>query len=441
MKTLLLSLSLLVVSERKIIISVGQSLVIGIISGNSVAGAQVGNNVLPSSGFRDMVGLAWTVLSPASLTTPAISSNILSCNPWPSVCLANFVEPPSVGLANRYRNLTGNDVYIAIQGRDASMYVPWMQVGQAPFNYLNMQVSAYGSKSDPGYCSAMHIIHGESDHVNSTSSANYESYLVDWRNNVQNLCNTVTPQNGRTVVAFIDQTSSFTDTSMGSSTTSNIDVAQYSVAKNNPTTHKLIGAKYISPGGYSGPHGGGTSSLYWGNMAAKAIATYESTGYWDPVWPVNYSRSGANVVITYNVPVPPLVLGSDCNGDGVTVTAPSDGNFGFSYSTSTISSVALCTGTNTPITGCFAPTTCTGTNTPVQGCSRSGQTVAAVSYILSTPGSGIARYAHVGTAGSVPGQSTGVRGMLCDSDSTIANSVRQRNWGVQTGIASLDTVP
>ncbi len=444
MSSVQLLLMLAIAADRPILITGGQSLSIGVLGGgNSNAGGQVGNNLMCASARRDMVSLNWEVISPASTQMATISSNIPACNPWPSVCLNNFVEPPGVGFANHYQVLTGKSTYFAEMGRDASAYVPWMQPSSAAFSHLNLQLAAQGAKPYPdnGYCAALYIIHGESDHLVGTSTASYENYLLDWRNNVAALCNSVTYQQGRPLVAFVDQVSSYTDTSMGSSTSSAIDMAQYAVAKNNPTTHKLIGAKYIAPGGYGGPHGYATASRFWGKMAAKAVSSYESTGQWDPVWPVAYARSGANVVVTYNVPVPPLVLGTGCNGDGITVTAPADGNFGFSYSTSAISSVALCTGTNTPITGCFAPVTCTGSNTPVQGCARAGQNVAGVSYVLTTPGSGIARYASVGTAGAAPGQATGVRGLLCDSDTMTADGYRMRNWGAQTGHSTLDLVP
>lgn len=439
-----LLLALMFVSSRPIHITGGQSLAIGVLGGgNSNAGGQVGDNLMCASGRRGIDTLTWDVISPASETSPAISSNIPACNPWPSVCITNYDEPPGIGFVNHYRVLTGRDSYWAAMGRDASAYVPWMQPSSRPFQYLNLQVAAYGAKPSPGegYCSTLYIIHGEADHIASTSASAYESYLVDWRNNVQALCDAVASQHGHTVVAVFDQVSSYTDTSMGSSTSSNIDMAQYAAAKHNPSTHFLSGAKYISPGGYGGPHGYATAYRYWGKMAAKARVAVEQSGRWSPVWPLAYARSGANVVVTYNVPVPPLVLGTGCNGDGITVTAPADGNFGFSYSTSAISSVALCTDTDTPITGCFAPATCTGPGSPVTGCERAGQSVAGVSYVLTTPGSGVARYASVGTAGAAPGQATGVRGMLCDSDTAIADGYRMRNWGVQTGLASLDTVP
>lgn len=281
-------------TERPILICAGQSLAIGVLGGgNSVSSVQVGDNQMCASARRDMVSLNWEVVSPASALTPAIAANIPSCNPWPSVCLNNYAEPPVVGMANYLYSASKKSSYIAVQARDASAYVPWMQPGQAPYNFLNIQLAAYGSQPEPGYCGAFYIIHGEADHLSGTASATYESYLLDWRNNVQSLCDALTPMRGRQLVAFIDQVSSFTDASMGSSTTSNIDVAQYSTAKNNRTTHKLIGAKYIAPGGYGGPHGYASSYRYWGAMAAKAYHTYSVTGDWEPVWPLAYARSGA----------------------------------------------------------------------------------------------------------------------------------------------------
>lgn len=440
MGALLLAFAL-AAAERPIIITVGQSLAIGV-STSSTGVGQVGNNLMCASGRRGIDTLLYDVISPAAVTAASITTNIQACNPWPSVCLGNFNEPPGVSMQNHYYTLTGRSTYFANMARDGSSYVPWMQPGQRPFDYLNMQLAAYGSKTERGYCGALYVIHGEADHIANTASATYAAYMSALRDNVADLCNKVTAQRGRPLVAYLDQVSSYTTASMGSDTTSTIDMGQYLAAKTYPSTIKLVGPKYIAVSGYDACcHGNAGSYRYWGKMAAKAAVSNEMTGVWDPVWPVAYARSGANVVVTYNVPVPPLLLGTGCNGTGTTVTAPADGNYGFSYSTSAISSVALCTGVDTPIAGCFAPTTCTDVNTPVQGCARAGQSVAAVSYVLTTPGTGVARYASVGTAGAAAGQTTGVRGMLCDSDPATADGYSLRNWGVQTGLAALDTVP
>ena len=436
-----LAIALVVVSERPILISAGQSLSIGVSTGSTGAG-QVGSNLMCSSGRRGINTLFYDVTSPASVTSAAVSSNVQACNPWPSVCIGSSNEPPVINMQNHYHSLTGRSSYSANSARDGTAYGVHFQPGGRAFDYLNMQLSAFGSNADPGYCAALYIIHGEADHIANTPSATYAGYIEQWRSNIESLCRQVTVQRGRTLVAYVDQVSSYTTATMGSDTTSTVDLGQYLAAKTYPSTVKLIGPKYIAVSGYDACcHGNAGSYRYWGKMAAKAAVSNEMTGVWDPVWPVAYARSGANVVVTYNVPVPPLLLGTGCNGTGTTVTAPADGNYGFSYSTSAISSVALCTGVDTPIAGCFAPTTCTDVNTPVQGCARAGQSVAAVSYVLTTPGTGVARYASVGTAGAAAGQTTGVRGMLCDSDPATADGYSLRNWGVQTGLAALDTVP
>ena len=162
----------------------------------------------------------------------------------------------------------------------------------------------------------------------------------------------------------------------------------------------LVGPKYPFPYARDGLHLTNEGYEWLGEYYAKAYATQVLEGRrWEPLRPLEITRSGPQIVARFAVPSSPLVL------DTEHVTDP--GDLGFEVVDGGGVRVAI---QSVEVT---APDTVTLT--------------------IDGPASGDLRlrYAYTGTPGQVGGPVTGPRGNLRDSDPTRSRSGRPlHNWCV-----------
>lgn len=184
---------------------------------------------------------------------------------------------------------------------------------------------------------AIPLDHGEADET--TARAVYNADLIELQRDCASVCRKITGQ-GFDPLILLSQNSSFTES--GSSTST---LAQFEVARDNPTTFVFSGPKYQLP--YSDTRHltsagyrrlGEYHGLAWKRKrAGSVVATFPRTAV----------RVGAVITITCDVPVAPLVI------DTSLVTDP--GNYGVAYvqtggTPRTISSVAIAGGNQVIVT-------------------------------------------------------------------------------------------
>jgi hypothetical protein len=81
-------------------------------------------------------------------------------------------------------------------------------------------------------------------------------------------------------------------------------LAQYRLARQDPTRMKVICPTYVIPPQSDGLHFLTDGYRYVGEQAAKV---YSAGSAWMPLMPTNVVLSATNVLVTFHVPVPPLV--------------------------------------------------------------------------------------------------------------------------------------
>jgi hypothetical protein len=173
-------------------------------------------------------------------------------------------------------------------------------------------------------------------------------------------------------------------------------------SERNPTKTILVGPKYFLP--YSLPGG-----LHLNNLGYRWLGEYYGKVYrkvvveglpWTPLKPHQIVRTDAVITVTFDVPVPPLVLDTNLVSD--------PGNYGFEYfddsdAPPTIAVVQILDEITVQITLSSVPT---GSNARL-------------------------RYAYTAIAGNAGGPTTGPRGNLHDSDSEVSpNCDPLYNWCV-----------
>ncbi len=307
----------------------------------------------------------------------------------------NNAETMNSALANMLTDLSESLNFksiVTLHGVAGTAYTGLKQ-GTAPYNSGLAQIEDARDLSvnsgTPVVVRAVTTIHGESDHIANTTKNQYKANLVEWQEDYDTDAKARTGQN-TDVVLFTDQMSAWTTYS---SATSVIPIAQLEAAQENPDTIVLVGPKYFLDyvGGLGNAHLENYAyrrlGEYYGKVMKKVLIDGEE---WIPLQPNTAVRSGNEIVVTYDVPEPPLVID--------TTLVDEKTNYGFEYSDSTssatISSVAVTGDDEVTITLSAVPT-------------GSDQRI---------------RYAYTGTSGSDAGarNSGSARGNIRDSDPTPA---------------------
>lgn len=239
-------------------------------------------------------------------------------------------------------------------------------------------------------------VHGESDHV--AANANYKQNLVEWQKDYDTDVRAITGQ-AEPIPMFHTQVSSWTKYGQA---TSLIPMAQLDASTESGGAIVMVGPKYALSYVADGVHLTNEGYRHMGEYYAKVYRYVVLEGKtWEPVRPKSASILGDTIVVTFHVPVPPLVL------DTTLVSNP--GNYGFEYADSS---------------GAAAPTI---TQVTVIGPST-------VQIKLSGAPTGQSRrlrYAFTGVAGAKGGATTGPRGNLRDSDATPSRyGYKLYNWAV-----------
>jgi len=238
--------------------------------------------------------------------------------------------------------------------------------------------------------------HGESDDWGSRTSPFYYDQLLDHWRNVNTDVKAITGQT-RDVIFIMSQTSAWPRS--GFPVTPYTAIEMYKLFKDFPDRFILAGAKYwltysdaiahLDTNGYNALNGLYAQALVETCMIGKPFK---------PVYPLKIVRAGAELQVTFNVPVKPLVI------DTTEVSAIT--NYGFEYVNTSNAAVAI-------------------SNVRVK---PDGVTVL---MDLATATAGKLRYAYTGVSGAAPGGSTGVRGNIRDSANyTNAYNLTIRNWCV-----------
>lgn len=373
--------------------------------------------------------------SPVALSTTQIGSSTLAPiqletgfaippSSWPWIALkeyevgsgTDYGESPRSAMGGTFRQGTGFDVHVMSGCAGGTAYTG-LKKGTTPFRYLQQQLEAFGSRNSNATCDGIVKVHGEQDQTDGTSRATYSADIREWRSDIEAKCN-ASVRAGQTVRMAIAQMSTWHMVS--AATTPTTSASDYDVAKADWPLVTISSSDYSFEPSYS---------VHLTNAGARRLGAYAGRAIrnpnWRPVWPEYVSRSGTTLVVTYNVPSPPLVF--DCNG----TTRTDPGNYGFSHSAATVSNVQLCTAVDSPVAGCFAQTTCTGSGTPRAGCVYAGQTVSGISMTLSSASAGLLRMAWSGVT-SAGHASLGPRSCLRDSDTETWAGYTLQNWAVHS---------
>jgi hypothetical protein len=238
--------------------------------------------------------------------------------------------------------------------------------------------------------------HGESNDDDRADLVPYRTQLTDYYNDYNTDAKTKTGQTENLKI-FATQTSWH----LYRQTTPYSAIEKYELFKANPDWFILVCPKYWLTYSDAIAHLDTDGYDAQAEMCAVAMAeTFLQRKPWKPLYPISAVRTGANLKVTFNVPVAPLVL------DTTWVTDP--GQNGFEYVNGSnvnvvINSVAL----------------------DPDGVS--------VNLVLASAVAGKLRYAYTGVFGSAPGRTTGARGNLCDSavyPSAYALPMTLKNWCV-----------
>jgi len=342
--------------------------------------------------------------SPAlSITQPY--SNVMLSGSSLVPLVESSVETMSSGMANFVTaQVPGNDYQIAVtrHGQSSAAYSA-LKKGTTPYTNGIAQVNSTKTAANNAGKSYKVIgvttIHGESDHVNGTSQAQYEADLVEWQNDYETDVKAITGQTG-TIPLFTDQMEAWTGYG---STTSVIPYAQLAASENNPEKIILVGPKYFFIYATSGGHLINTSyrwlGEYYGKIINKVVVNGET---WKPLRPRTIVRSGSDIYARFYVPVTPIVF------DITNVLEKTNMGFEYTDDSGTPPSISNVEIVDTETVKVSLNQTPTGSNQKL-------------------------RYAYTGTSGAKPGadQAGSARGNLRDSDSTASlygNNLY--NWSV-----------
>ena len=261
--------------------------------------------------------------------------------------------------------------------------------------------------SGPPRVPAVWCVHGESDADSNT----YQTDIREWQANYEADFRAITGQ-AEGVPMFHSQHSSWTSSANINSDRAKAPYAILAEHEANPTKSVLVCPKYpfVHDAG-DGVHLTNVGYQKLGELYGKAHYQHVVMGVqWEPLRPISITRSGAQIDVVFTGNVGNLVF------DTAAVTDPSGASNtkGFEYKDNTkadsarytsISSVALLNANTVRVTLAADPG-------------------AAAGKLLS--------YAYTGTAGNNGGPTTGARGCLRDSDTTVGptSGATLSNWCV-----------
>ncbi len=382
------------------VLSTGQSLSVGSQGTTILSTAQPFFNLMPNTGVR---GPATAAQADFTSFVPLVEAN---------------VETMGSGLANLATELAETTellglpapqdkhvILVSGHGVGGRAYAALKKGGTEPA-YANglKQVSEAKRLADAdGKSYVVRVVtnvHGESDHV--AKNTNYAQNLVEWQQNYEDDVKAITGQTG-TLPMLHTQFSSWTKYSTA---TSAVVIAQLQASVDHPDAIPLVGPKYFLPYVADGVHLTSEGYRWMGEYYAKVYRQIVIQGRrWEPLRPVAAVSAGVEILVTFHVPAPPLVL------DTTSITDP--GNYGFEYTDDSgappaITAVALTSPTTVKITLASEPT-------------GGGKRV---------------RYAYTGVIGARAGTTSGPRGNLRDSDATVSRSGKPlQNWAVHFDFA------
>lgn len=379
------------------ILSTGQSLSVGSQGTPPLSTAQPYDNLMFSSGAIPG-GTSLTALVP--LFEGRVDGGTNFDRETMSSGLANLVTKMAREelLVGQPPGKTSHDLLVSVHG-----------VGGTPYSGLKKGTAAFANgiaQTQAGFALAQSLgksyvvrvvtnVHGESDHIQGNTS--YEQDLFEWQADYEADVKAITGQ-ADPVPMLQTQMSSWTKYD---STTSLIPQAQLDAHVASAGKIVLVGPKYHLAYVADGVHLSNEGYRHMGEDYAKVYRRIVLEGRpWEPLRPIQITRSGTLVTVKLAVPSPPLVL------DETRVSNP--GSFGFE--------IAQTGGPPPAITG----VTITGPDT--------------VQIALAAEPSGQnkrLRYAFTGTTGASAGPTTGPRGNLRDSDATPSrHGYALYNWCV-----------
>lgn len=375
------------------LVVVGQSLCNGPSATPVLSTSQYGGNVM-------LTGNAYNSTTGAMDMVPS---------PWPRIAhVESDQESPRWGIGKGYRDVSSADTLVMANCVGGFSYAE-MAPGTEAWTNLQRGIESVCARSADAFRAAV-AIHGERDHQLSTSRATYAANVAAWQQNIQAKVRAAGCGGAANVPLIVKQLSAWT--SYGQAT-SLIHLAQYDAMKNGGGNIVIGTADYAAFPylGIDGRHHTNVGSCAMGVKLGRVAASVVADSSWRPLYPESVTRSGAKIVVTFHVPVPPLAI------DTTLVSNP--GSYGFTYTDSSsppaISSVVLCSESLDPL--------CVSND-------------AVLVTLASTPtGSNkLIRYAYSGTGGAFGGPTTGPRGNLRDSSAESvtcdATNVPLYNWAV-----------
>jgi hypothetical protein len=264
-----------------------------------------------------------------------------------------------------------------------------LQKGTAAYNAgLSVIQAAYNLAAKPFIIGCIIVSHGESDQANPQYGQNLIQWQKDYQADIQAITKQVQP-----IPFIMTQTANWQANGTGGVATPTAAALIANACIANPGVLINAGPSYQYPyftGDGLGIHFNGYGQSWRGEMSAKAYRKYLQSGDFQPLRPLTAQRTGAQILVTFLVPVAPLVI------DTVHVVPPTNfpgSMYGFEFvdgsaTPPTITNVQITSPTQVTITLSAAPTGATPT----------------------------LRYAWTGIVNNYSGPTTGPRGNLRDSD-------------------------
>lgn len=359
----------------------GQSLAGGIGSGRISSAATATGWLMPSGGIED-----GQTLSVGLTGLPLTSSSFVGMDP---TVAKNLYENPLYGVCAQLQGmLNAESAAVSVSG-SASWHGEYKisqldkEGGSPQYDVAVAQSRAYaGYSSTEAKSFLSHVmcwIQGESDITAGTSP---DEYLRRLNNLIADYQSDVGQDMPPVMVTY--QTGSHTRRAPYYSP--DIPQVQLLAANTNPYIFMAC-PTYVFPYNSDGVHMPGNSYRWMGCYFGKAIYHILTENAWKPLQPESVYRNGRVVTVVMHVPVSPLVLDTDM------VSNP--GDYGFEVWGDT-----------------------DGARKTIQSVTVSGNRVTLV--LDADPGQTVVvKYAQ-GAQGANAGPTTGARGNLRDSDSTIA---------------------
>jgi hypothetical protein len=310
-------------------------------------------------------------------------------------------ESPCAGFANQvsaWARTAGygaeQDSIVASFGVGGQAY-SGLKLGTLPYSNSIASVTRIRQLIGNATVPALLSVHGESD-----GPCGYEQKVQEWQSDYETSIKAITGQSG--IIPIFSTQVQDSECSSGNYhpgfPDDGTDYGMLAAHENRPTLTPVVGPRYVFPVyDASGVHLAAASYQWMGEYYAKAYWKQCVLGQqWSPLRPISLSSSGNVITITFTGFVAPLVF------DTTNVSNP--GNYGFEYGgAETISSVAITDATN-------------------------GVVQLTMSGNVTLTANRLVRYAHTG---GPYGPTTGARGCLRDSDSTVGLSGNHLyNWCV-----------